>query len=164
MANRKVWIIGDTHFNHPSLVSRDFRPADHMEQTINNWKKMVADEDMVIHLGDVIMQRQSDLPSILIGLPGKKILVTGNHDGKPDWYMKKGFAFACYGFEYNRCYFTHRPSQFLPAGCYWNIHGHLHDDDHRNTDDLVFSRWNLLFSLEKENYRPVLLDHFVDNV
>jgi len=124
----------------------------------------VAEDDLVIHCGDVIIQSASGLPKIMSELPGRKILVCGNHDKKPDWYMKNGtFDFACYALEYGHVYFTHQPAQHLPAGCNWNIHGHWHDDDHRkDTDDLIYSKWNRLFAIESTGYKPVLLQNLIE--
>ena len=50
----KIWIIADTHFYHENIIKFENRPLDNVEQIIANWNKVVADEDLVIHLGDVI--------------------------------------------------------------------------------------------------------------
>ena len=49
---------------------------------INNWKNKVKDDDTVYILGDVGMYHAREIGNILNNLPGRKILVTGNHDFK----------------------------------------------------------------------------------
>jgi calcineurin-like phosphoesterase family protein len=46
----KIWIISDTHFNHNRIIELEERPEDYQELIINNWKKLVKNEDTIIHL------------------------------------------------------------------------------------------------------------------
>lgn len=86
----RIWIIADTHFYHENIKRYQGRPDDFNEQIIRNWNKLVAYDDVVIHLGDVIfgLDKETRLPSLIASLPGKKVLCRGNHDPKPaEWYM-----------------------------------------------------------------------------
>ena len=140
------------------MVTLCGRPENHTELILENWRQAVSENDITFHLGDVIFNRQSEMASLIRTIPGKKILVLGNHDGnKPHWYMARGFDFACYGFEYGHVYFTHRPSVFLPQGCTLNIHGHLHNSGHRD-DEQPLNPWNKKLAIEETDYKPVLLD------
>lgn len=80
-----IWLTSDTHFNHQRnfiLEPRGFNSIEKMNETIiSNWNYMIKDDDIVYHLGDVIMGE--DLQAgidILKRLNGKKYLAYGNHD------------------------------------------------------------------------------------
>jgi calcineurin-like phosphoesterase family protein len=155
----KSWLITDTHFNHSMLVEHGFRPADFQEQIICNWKKLVMAEDTVYHLGDVILGRNAELASILSGLPGKKILIRGNHDRESDgWYERAGFSFVAQAVLVGGVYLTHAPQVTLPDGAVINVHGHLHAGTHRTGPS---QDWCKLLSLEDDGYKPVELIDFV---
>lgn len=157
----KVWLITDTHFNHARMLELCGRPVNFNELIIENWRRVVGSDDLVFHLGDVIFNRAGELKSIMAGLPGTKIMVKGNHDHAPSrWYMRRGFAFCCYGFEFRGCYFTHKPAKALPEGCKVNIHGHLHNSRHHD-GEFAPQPWHRLLAIENEGYSPVLLDSFL---
>lgn len=143
-----IWIITDTHFYHENIKRYQDRPDDFNEQLISNWNKVVAYDDVVIHLGDVIFGPDQDkkLTSLMATLPGKKILCRRNHDQKSaKWYMEHGFDFACDYFVYNDIAFSHAPLTPLPPqtlvsdgrSVSLNIHGHFHKPKHRSTVDPV---------------------------
>jgi calcineurin-like phosphoesterase family protein len=149
---------------------------------VKNWKQVVKPEDTVIHLGDVQIGKKSDQHDILSSLPGRKILVRGNHDRQ--WsctrWMSAGFDFACDSMIFRNCWLTHEPADKLPTGTTLNLHGHLHniwhgfhpnDPKEMDLDDLLMidngnhrslhNPWQRLFAIEYTNYAPVLFDKFV---
>ncbi|NLY45398.1 MAG: serine/threonine protein phosphatase [Tissierella sp.] len=82
-----IYGIGDLHFdfskNKPMDIFGD-NWIDHEEQIINNWKDKVNDEDLVLIPGDISWalrhnEAYFDLKRIH-ELPGKKVLIKGNHD------------------------------------------------------------------------------------
>lgn len=83
-----IFFTSDTHFDHFNmteegldLCKRGFRNTEHMNQTlINNWKRVVSDDDIVWFLGDVAMGKIADSLPLISQLPGTKALVYGNHD------------------------------------------------------------------------------------
>jgi calcineurin-like phosphoesterase family protein len=159
MRPAKTWIVTDTHFNHKAMVLNGWRPADYEARLMKNWSHLVAEQDKVIHLGDVIIGMNGTLKDLLDCLPGRKYLVRGNHDHESDdWYMSHGFDFACQGLVYGGVYFSHAPSFTLPFGTDLNVHGHLHDMKHRG--DNIPAHCKLL-SMEFTDYCPVLFDEFV---
>lgn len=159
MRPSKTWITTDTHFNHKAMIIQKWRPEDYEAQVIKNWCYLVAEQDMVIHLGDVILGRNSDLKDILESLPGRKVLVRGNHDHESgDWYMRNGFVYACQGILYGGVWFSHAPALTLPTGAKLNVHGHLHDSDHHGTNIPEHCK---LLSLERTGYCPVEFTEFV---
>ncbi len=157
----KIWLITDTHFNHDAMVKLSGRPENHTQLIIDNWRKAVKPEDLTIHLGDVIFSRASELTSILESIAGRKVLVMGNHDRKPRWYMTHGFDFACYRFELGHSLFVHEPQFELPPNCERVIHGHLHNSNHHEYDEPIPS-YNKLLAIEDTDYHPILLETFIE--
>ena len=49
----KHFVISDTHFLHNNIIKYCNRPEDYNKKIIKNWRRVVSDEDVVIHLGDV---------------------------------------------------------------------------------------------------------------
>ena len=147
----KIWVISDTHFYHTALEEGGVRPSGITSLIIHNWKELVAEEDLVIHLGDVSWDSTFDMHS----LPGRKVLVLGNHDKATLTKYLKGFDFVCDSFTLNwgglDLLFTHKPSIFHEHDL--NIHGHLHD---LATIDSPHCQ-HYLIALELNHYRPELL-------
>lgn len=132
----KIWVISDTHFNHKKILEYEDRPENFNEVIVERWNKVVNDDDLVIHLGDVILGRDGDLPGIMAQLKGRKVLCRGNHDkSKSDrWFMARGFDFACDYFVYKHVAYSHVPLTPLPTDAYFNVHGHFHRGIHRGPD------------------------------
>lgn len=167
----KTFLISDTHFKHEKMKTYCGRPADFTEQIIKNWHRLITPEDLVIHLGDVAIGSREDWLWIIPFLPGRKILVRGNHDDQRscDWWMKNGFDFACDALVYRGMWLTHKPAAELPTGCVYNIHGHLHNIWHGFTPNggleegskKLHRPWQRLFAVEYTKYAPVNFDEFV---
>ena len=168
-----IYLISDTHFNHDNIATYCQRPADFTERLIHNWKHTVGADDTVIHLGDVAIGNRRAVKDILAELPGRKILVRGNHDRAHSntWWMEQGFAFACDGLKFRNCWLTHEPSTSLADGAQLNIHGHLHNIWHGFAPDgpsvlkidKLKNPWQRLFAVEYTDYRPVEFNKFVNH-
>lgn len=170
----RVYIISDTHFNHANIATYCDRPDDFTETIIRNWQRTVKPEDLVIHVGDVFIGKPFGWFEILPRLPGRKILVRGNHDkhhGLTWWMDKGGFAAAVDSMTFRGVYITHKPADHLPSRCNINLHGHLHNIWHgfHNGDpstekNTVAGRlknsWQRLFAVEYTNYTPVEFEKF----
>ena len=179
----RIWIIADTHFYHENIKRYKGRPDDFNEQIISNWNKLVAYDDVVIHLGDVIfgLDKEKRLPSLMASLPGKKILCRGNHDPKPAaWYMEHGFDFACDYYVYQDVAFSHAPLTPLPPQTLVsdgrlvtkNVHGHFHkgittvdgsaprvfEDRYYNSSYYNEHRESYTLVQIEDGLRPILLD------
>lgn len=174
-----VYLISDTHFNHANIATYCQRPADFTELLVKRWHETVTANDTVIHLGDVQIGKKSEW--IMPALPGRKILIRGNHDRQNSntWWMEHGFDFACDGLKFRNCWLTHEPCTTLASGCELNIHGHLHniwdgfvdrENIKRNTELLgadytkrLRYPWQRLFAVEYTDYRPVEFNKFVSH-
>lgn len=83
----KIFAIGDLHLGHAVDKPMDiFGPQwkDHADQIAGHWKECVGDADLVLVPGDVswamrFEEAEEDL-EWLDRLPGKKVLIKGNHD------------------------------------------------------------------------------------
>ena len=83
----RIFAIADLHLSLASEKPMDvFGTAwrDHAEKLERNWRDTVSNDDLVLIPGDIswAMQLTAALPdlSFIGGLPGKKILLKGNHD------------------------------------------------------------------------------------
>jgi calcineurin-like phosphoesterase family protein len=167
----KTWLISDTHFNHQNIATYCDRPTNFTDLIIKNWTQLVSKDDLIIHLGDVAIGKWQLFTDQLAWLPGRKILIVGNHDRQhsPDWWMHHGFQFACQALKYRNCWLTHEPAPTLPNDCTLNIHGHLHniwDGFHNtgldiNTYKVKCPAWRRLFAIEYTNYAPVEFNKFI---
>lgn len=150
------WITTDTHFFHEKLEREGLRPAGSTTRIIQNLQELVREQDLLIHLGDVILYRYPDLDRILDSIPGRKVLTMGNHDNKSRWwFMRNGFDMAVDNFMLDDVVFSHRPMQQLPSGARINVHGHFHT--HRRPPEWYDKSVYKLVALELTDYRPVNL-------
>lgn len=162
-----TWLITDTHFYHHKMITDwAIRPSGYNERIIKNCRRLLAPQDLLIHLGDVIFYKYTILNEILDQIPGRKVLTMGNHDRKSrGWYMNNGFDFVADTFTIDDIVFSHRPLQHLPSGSRINIHGHFHNTDHRSKEPEYNAWYNTtihrLLALEYTDYAPVRLDEFV---
>jgi len=71
--------MADLHLWHKSMISKGWRPADYNQQILDNWENQIKDDDWVFLLGDVCFDYKKGR-KIIPELPGKKVLIKGNHD------------------------------------------------------------------------------------
>jgi calcineurin-like phosphoesterase family protein len=172
----KFWIISDTHFNHNKIETYCDRPPDFTERIIRNWQQRVKPEDVIIHVGDVFIDKPAGWDAIWPKLPGRKWLIVGNHDKHhgASWWCQHGFDFVADAIIFRRAFITHKPSAFLPGRCDINIHGHLHNIWHGfhngdpKTERITKSgrlknSWQRLFAIEYTGYAPVDYEKFVSH-
>lgn len=158
----RTWVCADHHMSHEGMIHfkrddgsplRDFKTIEeHDETIIARHNALVADQDRVYMLGDVVMRRR-DL-HILHRLKGRKVLVKGNHD----IFSLKDYApffddIRAYVVQKdqdgNKVILSHVPIHPDSVGRFGtNIHGHLHSS---KIDD---SRY-ICVSLEHTDYSPI---------
>lgn len=80
-----IWMIGDVHLYHAKVTKiRGFSTLeDHNKAIMDAWFKVVRPDDQVYVMGDISSGKNDDerrALSLLYYLPGRKRLITGNHD------------------------------------------------------------------------------------
>lgn len=160
-----TWIVSDTHFGHANIVKYSRRPANHDELMAELWHASVQQTDTVLHLGDLAFRTADHMWDTLRRLPGKKLLILGNHDRKSKrWYEDLGFQIMPRRVFFNhggkQILFTHRPEIEI-AGWTTNVHGHLHNNGYHR--DLDRSKDYRNVSVEVMGYRTVRLRDVLEN-
>jgi len=167
---QKIWLITDTHFGHEAIKKVCNRPDDCDELMLSNIKKMVREQDTLIHLGDFCIGQDEYWTARLMEIECRKWLIKGNHDHKSNaWYLDRGWDFVAK--EIKDRYFGHNVL-FSHEPQYWdgwydkNIHGHFHTSDHRRLEPEMQFRKNgyqKLLAVEAVNYQPVSLESFIND-
>lgn len=132
-----TFVISDTHFGHANILNflnedgSRVRPmwedVDIMnEDMIERWNYIVAPNDKVYHLGDVVINRR--YLSLVDRLNGKKELVLGNHDIFETTDFLKHFKRVHGSVKFDSVVLTHIPvhPSMLPRWALGNVHGHVH--------------------------------------
>ena len=129
--NSCVVFIGDLHLGHRTIVehSGDKRGGatveEHDEWVIAQCLSVQPTKRTLWYiLGDVAMN--IDRLSLLDELPGRKILVLGNHDTMNSQVYLKYFERIVGGFKKYDMWITHMPMHALELYGRPNIHGHTH--------------------------------------
>lgn len=160
----KVYFTSDTHFNHANIIgfcNRPFKNVEEMnEALIENWNRVIGDDDIVFHLGDFCLGGSAEWTKVLDRLNGKIYLIMGNHDMKN---LRQGYTnrFELITMQMHieigkqKIYLNHYP--FLCyGGAYkdtWQLFGHVHTSNNNTGKDK--SRLEYLF--------PTQYDVGVDN-
>lgn len=168
MSEPITWLITDTHWN---VDFKQYRPHNYGQLIVDNCRKSMSSNDILIHLGDVINNRPDELTDYLIAIPGQtKILVRGNHDTQSDsWFMDRGFDFVCDQLVLGNVLLSHVP-QLIPKNLKYNIHGHFHDNPiekcwkHEPHLKEIYTPQHRLLAMENVNYCPVRLDVWLEHL
>lgn len=176
IAENKALFWSDTHFFHKNIIKYTGRPfndtGDMNYRMRSEWEKVEYNEWMV-HGGDVAFGDISLSVEYLTNLPGKKLLVYGNHDfykNEKGFRNTKAFDYGtmCFDFAVNGVTYwvTHYPirEELLPKGVI-NIHGHVHEKkisyNHRNisVEFTDYKPINLGRVLRLDQVKPFVVDH-----
>lgn len=89
-----IWFVGDLHFGHAKVSGiRGFSTTDeHDEAITKKWWKQVQADDLVYVMGDIsVGSRDGELRAlnILARQPGRKVLISGNHDSVSSIHRKQ---------------------------------------------------------------------------
>lgn len=174
MLTLDTWIISDTHFRHANIVKYCGRDQDHDEIMRRNWMETVAEDDQVLHLGDLMVwyndDRMREAKSIVSGLSGAKTILRGNHDLMDDLdYLLLGFLmepefiqeFGVTGAGGPRVLFSHYPDTTRLDEWDINIHGHIHNSPYK--DSYPADRDYRNVSVEVMDFKPVRLRDILYN-
>lgn len=139
----RTWLTSDLHLFHTNIILYCGRPHESVDQMnesiIDAWKEVVDPEDRVIVVGDLsagLGSRADELREIVKSLPGKKILIRGNHDHQTnEWYLDAGFLNVTDWMLEDGILFIHKPatsmnpdtlSIFEQLSPDLVVHGHIH--------------------------------------
>ncbi len=153
----KTFFTSDTHLNQQrtlQLSKRPFATLQEMNNTIvQNWNKIVKQNDTVIHLGDF-----GDL-SFLDKLNGKIILLLGNYERDDKQFSKIIQPYVKSGkvklktkpftlkIGQNTFQLTHQPSLNVEDRKNFELYGHVHK---------IFCKRNALnVGVQCHNYKPI---------
>ena len=156
----KDFFIADTHFGGENIrryENRPFTSAEKMDEAlIENWNRIVGEEDTVYVLGDFsdYLDEERDR-EILTRLKGTKILVMGNHDRhrEPKEWRELGFK-ECSPWQivYKDFYLlSHEPMYINTNMPYANLYGHVHGSP--SYKDAC--KQSVCVSVERIDYTPI---------
>lgn len=161
----KIFLTADTHFSHTNIIKYCNRPFINVEEMnnvlIDNWNKVVKEEDIVYHLGDFTID-SDNLRELVNKLNGKIYLIRGNHDGKSiKFYNNIGLEVLPRETKLDKykVILSHRPldNNQIPEG-YVNIHGHIHNS---KLDTKFDKEIHYCISVEMTDYRPILIEDVI---
>ena len=178
---KNILFWGDLHIGHQNAYKfpskdgdRQMRPFNSLEDCellmVENYNKIVKDDDVVYFLGDIILdKKRSDVLSFM--KKGAKHLILGNHDNKGDVAYYRNYFDKVYGVLYLpklRSILSHIPvhSSFLGPQDYlgnevrfeYNIHGHLHDNHIMLSNSKIKDQKYLNTCVEVVDYKPVTFE------
>ena len=132
----KTYFTSDTHLNQQRTLQLSKRPFDTLQEMNNtivqNWNKIVKQNDTVIHLGDF-----GDL-SFMDKLNGKIILLLGNYERDDKQFDKRIQPYVKSGkvklktkpfnlkIGQNTFQLTHQPSLNVEDRKNFELYGHIH--------------------------------------
>lgn len=129
--NTLVW--SDLHIDHPPAVKqRGFESVEVFQEYISDiWVDQVTDRTTIILVGDIALYLSG--LAVIKKLPGKKILVMGNHDKERDGIITRDLIEVYDEIEglwkhRKGMYFSHAPVHPTQLRGRRNVHGHSHCD------------------------------------
>jgi calcineurin-like phosphoesterase family protein len=162
----RTWFTSDHHFHHHNILNfkddegeliRPFSSVDEMHSVmIERWNEIVAPDDKVYHLGDVVMRTTAKYFDILNQLNGRKVLIRGNHDGAKlsmyaQYFKDIRAVMHLKTPDNDMVWFSHIPLHPSTVGKGFNVHGHLHQNK-------IEDRRYINISVENTDYYPVSWD------
>lgn len=160
-----IWITTDWHLY--SKEWNDHHPHQskaNLERLTTNFNSTIGEHDLLIHLGDICDPESADyetMKKIISSIPGRKILVRGNHDTEKDpYYIGLGFDDVVDVLVIHNMIFTHKPIQVAPDEL--NIHGHLHSEKLVSPTINGYRHINAFGANWNSIDQPILLEDLLD--
>lgn len=181
MSEPRVFIWSDQHFFHLNIIKYTKRPfafsqeglIEQAKVMLKNYQDVVHEQDLVLFLGDVAFtkrENRDDLHKLFAAMPGRKILLQGNHDTASDGYFKSLGFVRIYPYlicgDYFLCHYplnddpscrheAEAKQAFAQSHCTKIIHGHTHNIEPEFSDGIP--RWNVCVDFGDNQYRPLLV-------
>lgn len=162
----RILVTSDWHLGHRGIASR-FRTefgsdSQHDYTIVENCAKELTKRDVIFMVGDMSFTVEG---LEMIGkLPGRKILVRGNHDTLSMARYNAVFDEIHGAYRYKGAFITHIPIHPMELYRGYNIHGHCHRGGPAEVQQGV--DWHLYYNaiLEYNDYRPVDMRHVYDTL
>jgi calcineurin-like phosphoesterase family protein len=142
-AGERVWITSDLHFMHTNIIGycdRPFFDVDSMTEALIATLQKVPRDELIIFGGDMAMGNYEKAVELIRRLPGRKILIAGNHDLTRDGICKLALEkdlfeavvpfLAWLGYQGRLVVVSHYPivvPETYKNTPVLNYHGHLHE-------------------------------------
>lgn len=172
----RIFVVSDTHFGHDREFlwgPRGFTNyREHDIAVIENWNNVVQSDDIVYHLGDVMLGDAEYGMSCLRQLNGTIKIIRGNHDTDARWKLYATLPnVECIGWaeviKYRKYqfYLSHHPTMTsnLEKAPYLRMHlinlfGHTHQQNK------FYMSMPFMFhvGLDSNNCTPILLDDAIE--
>ena len=157
-----IYFIADTHFSEENIMRYENRPFANVtemnDELLVRWNGVVNQDDQVYILGDFGADGQERY--ILNQLNGKKYLIKGNHDVKPNQYYRDSGFEEVYDHPIiikNFWILSHEPLYMNRNMPYANLFGHVHDSPIIKT----CSGYHYCVSVERINYTPISFEDVI---
>ena len=138
-----LFVLGDTHLSLGAAKPMDVFPGwgGYVEKLEANWRRLVKPEDTVVLAGDIswsmrLADTRKDF-AFLNGLPGRKLIMKGNHDYWWSTANKMNEFFRAEGFDTLRL--LHNNSYTVEGYALCGTRGWLFDADEPH-DEKVMNR------------------------
>ncbi len=157
----RCWVWSDLHVNHAPIITHGHRPfatlRQMQEHLIDAWRGCVRRNDVIVCVGDLAIGGSSEAVDAMVrNLPGRKLVVAGNHEfwaagGPPKNYAVCEVMPTLLVDGKHPAVMTHEPLDHVPRG--WiNLHGHLHGPVR------PVSTRHVNVNVEQIGYQPARLD------
>lgn len=142
---QRVWMTSDLHFGHGNIIgfcNRPFAAVAGMNQHLQAQLAKVDPQEWLVIVGDLAMGDHDEAMAWIRSIPGRKVLVLGNHDLRRDGrclYLNEQASDGSLLFEAvvpflhwqgvgdQRVFVSHYPATVdHTAARLLNYHGHLH--------------------------------------
>jgi calcineurin-like phosphoesterase family protein len=90
-AGERVWMTSDLHFQHSNIIGfcdRPFFTVSFMTEALIAQLQKIPNDELIIFVGDMDIGEYVRTVELIRRIPGRKILVTGNHDFASDGKCK----------------------------------------------------------------------------
>jgi calcineurin-like phosphoesterase family protein len=169
----KIWLTSDTHFGHDRdfvWKVRGFKNVDEMnKEIVRRWNSVVSEDDIIYHLGDIMLGDNAIGLSYLKQLNGTIYIAYGNHDtqSRIDEYLKcHNVADVQMGYRIKAgkktCILTHYPTVTANGADTktLNLYGHTHQ-----TTNFYDNRpYMYHVGVDSHNCYPILLEDVLNDI
>ena len=123
-----VYVTSDWHLGHKGIADR-FRTqfnsdAHHDTYIVEGARERLGKNDLLICVGDMSFTVEG--MEMIDSLPGRKVLVRGNHDTLREVWYQSVFEAVHGAMAYKGVFITHIPIHPMELYRRANVHGHCH--------------------------------------